>query len=75
MTKDTGLPPPTPYRIGDYNVKLRTKTWFTVLSDSLGDAIKKAVDAGMPPHLAEEIYKQALQTAVPESVSVIGGVG
>ena len=62
--------PPTKVKLNELTAELKMASWYSVLAESLGDAFKVAVDAGMPSSLAMEAYARAMHRSVGEAVEV-----
>ncbi|WP_217597160.1 hypothetical protein [Cohnella sp. GbtcB17] len=70
MDKPMIKPPGERVGLHDLKAEIGTAPWFTVLSKSMGEAVKTAVDAGMSQGLAEDIYKAALSSAIDHAIVV-----
>jgi len=66
----TLLTPPKQYNIKDIQASIGVGKWFHVLSHEMSEAMQKAAIAGMPCSLAEQVYKEALGTALPIAIKV-----
>ncbi|CAM3355469.1 hypothetical protein HP548_03015 [Paenibacillus taichungensis] len=62
--------PPQRSSLRDEGTVIGLSPWFSVLSVSMARTVKDAVKCGMPEILAEQLYENALKTAVPMATRV-----
>jgi hypothetical protein len=59
-----------PVRIKDLKATIVTAHWFSLYSQEMAAATKRAVEAGMPEQLALQVYKDTVQRVMPDAVIV-----
>ncbi|HBZ80927.1 MAG TPA: hypothetical protein DEP07_11140 [Brevibacillus sp.] len=56
-------------------VTIDTAPWFTTFTEAMVEALTKAVQAGMPEHLALHLMRAATSEALAEAIVVTKGKG
>jgi hypothetical protein len=57
-------------KIGELKVNISIEPWATSVVSGMMGAIEKGLEAGMPPHVAQEIAEQVAKLAYTRAVKV-----
>ncbi|WP_289135784.1 hypothetical protein [uncultured Brevibacillus sp.] len=53
------------YRLSELTAKIEVASWYSKLTDAMVEAITAAAHAGMPAHVAHQVMRAAMSTAMP----------